>query len=196
MTADAWLSGWRGQMLAVAIGLVGIAILWFGLVDPVRSWFDDRAALLEQRQDLLVHTRDLAASLPALRTASADKRGEGSEAATIMLPGESDAVAAADLQERVQKMAADAGTSLTAVETLPPAQTAGRWHKVTLRISLSASWPVLMELIRSIERSPTRILIDDVHFRSPVAAARTTVMPIQASMVVYGFRPADTGSGT
>ena len=113
-----------------------------------------------------------------------------------MLPGDSDAIAAADLQERVQKMAVDAGASLTAVETLPPTPTSDRWHRVTLRISLNASWPVLMELVRSIEQSPTRILIDDVHFRSPALAVRPTVVPIQASMILYGFRPADSGSGT
>jgi general secretion pathway protein M len=194
MNADTWMSGRRGQALAVAIGVLGLLAVWFGLIDPARSWFDDRAVLLEQRQDLLAHMRDLAASLPALRTAAAGKRGEGNETATIMLPGDSDAIAAADLQERVQKMAADAGASLTAVETLPPAPAAGRWHRITLRISLSASWPVLMEVIRSVEQSPTRILIDDVHFRSPVMAAHPVVMPIQASMVLYGFRPADAGT--
>jgi general secretion pathway protein M len=189
VTSEAWLSGRRGQALAVAIGVVGLALIWFGIADPARSWFNDRAALLEQRQELLAHMRDLAASLPALRAASADKHDEGSAAATILLPGDSDAIAAADLQERVQKMAVDAGASLTAVETLPPTQAAGRWHKVTLRISLGASWPVLMGLIRSIEQSPTRILIDDVHFRSPVVVGRPTAPPVQASMVVYGFRP-------
>ncbi len=112
-----------------------------------------------------------------------------------MLPGATDAVAAADLQERIQKMASSAGASLTAVETLP-ATPSGKWHKVTLRISLNAPWPVLMDLLRSIEQSPTRILIDDVHFHSVTVVSHPTVMPIQASMVLYGFRPADAGTGT
>ena len=94
-------------------------MLWLGIVEPLWSWYGDRNELLEQRQALLQRMQALAASLPALRAASADKRDEGSEAATSMLPGTTDAVAAADLQERVQKMAAAAGVSLTAVETLP-----------------------------------------------------------------------------
>jgi hypothetical protein len=77
-----------------------------------------------------------------------------------------------------------------------PALPAGRWHKVPLRISLNASWPVLTELIRAIEQSNTRILIDDVHFHSPTVLARPTVLPIQASMVLYGFRQAEAGAGT
>ncbi|WP_428487842.1 type II secretion system protein GspM [Rhodopila sp.] len=197
MIPNAWLSGRRGQALAVGIGLVALTVVWFGIIDPALSWFSGRQALLQQRQELLLHMRDLAATLPSLRTAAAADRHDGSGmAATTMLPGDSDAVAAADLQERVQKMAADAGASLTAVETLPPAPAATSWHKVTLRISLSASWPVLMTLLRAIEQSPTRILIDDVRFRSPTIVAHPLVLPIQASMVLYGFRPATPGAGT
>ena len=195
MIPDDWLTGRRGQALAVAVALVGLVVIWFGIIDPARSWFNEREALLEQRQQLLAHMRDLAATLPALRAASADKHDEGTASATTMLPGDSDAIAAADLQERVQKMAADAGASLTAVETLPPTST-DRWHKVALRINLNASWPVLMELARSVEQSPTRILIDDVRLRSPVVVAHPAAMPIQASMVLYGFRLADTGAHT
>jgi general secretion pathway protein M len=195
MTVDAWLSGPRGQALAVAIAIVTVALIWFGVVDPARSWFSDREALLGRRQEMLAHMSHLAATLPALQAVSSNKHDDGAKAATILLAGDSDTVAAADLQERVQKMATDAGASLTAVETLPPAPPATPWHKIALRISLNASWPVLMELLRSVEQSPTRILIDDIHFRSPVAVARPAAVPIQASLVLYGFRPANSGAG-
>jgi hypothetical protein len=195
MIADAWLVGARGRGLAAALAVFALALVWLGIVEPARSWYADREALLEQRQTLLHHMHDLAASLPALQAVSASKRGEGDPVDMMMLPGATDAVAAADLQERVQKMAATAGVSLTAVETLP-AIPAGRWHKVPLRISLNAPWPVLTELIRAIEQSSVRILIDDVHYHSPVVVARPTVLPIQASMVLYGFRSAEAGAGT
>jgi general secretion pathway protein M len=194
MNPDAWLTGRRGQGLAVAIGVLLMALVWFGVVDPVWSWYEDRELLLEQRQGLLRHTQDLAASLPTLRAASTAKPGRGEALGTIMLSGANDAVAAADLQERVQQMASSAGASLTAVETLP-ATPSGKWHKVSLRISLNAPWPVLMELLRSVEQSPTRILIDDVHFHSATVVSHPTAMPIQASMVLYGFRPAEAGAG-
>jgi general secretion pathway protein M len=192
MTADAWLTGRRGQGLAAAIGLLVLALAWFGAVDPVISWFNDRNLLLERRQALLHRMQEVAATLPALRAASANKPDRDDTAGTTMLPGASDAVAAADLQERVQQMAGAAGASLTAVETLP-AVAAGEWHRVSLRISLTAPWPVLMDLLRAIEQSPTGILIDDVHFHAVTATTRPKVLPVQASMVLYGLRPAAGG---
>jgi hypothetical protein len=194
MTADAWLTGRRGQALAVGVLILTLTLVWLVIISPVRAGFQDRTLLLEQRQALLQRMQNLAATLPNLRAAAA-KPGGGEASGAIMLPGASDAVAAADLQERVQKMASTAGASLTAVETLP-ATPSGKWHKVSLRISLNAPWPVLMELLRSIEESPTRILIDDVHFHTATVVAHPTTLPVQASMVLYGFRAAEAGAGT
>jgi hypothetical protein len=189
------LTGRPGQALAVGIGVLALLLLWFGIIDPAQSWFAARSERLEQRQALLHRMQQVATTLPALRAASADapERGESREAMT--LPGTSDAVAAADLQERIQKMAATAGSNLTAVETLP-VTTTGKWHKVALRISTNAPWPVLMDLLRSIAQSPIRILVDDVHFHSATIVTRPVVLPVQASMVVYGFRASETGAGT
>jgi len=175
--------------------VLAVALAWLAIVEPAWSWFNDRDLLLEQRQALLHRMQDVAATLPALRAASKRTPDSDDAVGTAMLPGANDAVAAADLQERVQKMATEAGINLTAVETLP-ATPEGKWQKVSLRVSLNASWPTLMELLRSIEQSPTRILIDDVHFHSPIGASRPTVLPVQASMVLYGFRPSETGAGT
>jgi general secretion pathway protein M len=174
------------------VTLCFILITWLAIGEPIRSWYADRQELLEERHALLTHMRSLASSLPALRSAATPE--ESTDSATIMLLGATDSIAAADLQERLQKMAATIGVSLTAVETLPPEQATRRFRKVALRISLTTSWPILTELIRAIEQSPTRIFIDDVHFHSPVVLAHSTALPIQASMVVYGFRPIENGA--
>jgi type II secretory pathway component PulM len=191
MIPIAWRTGRPGQALAVGCGLLGLGLIWLGAVAPLWSWYADRQALLEQRQAVLARMQGLAASLPALRAASANRHTVGTEAESGMLPGTTDAVAAAALQEAVQKMATTAGASLTAVETLPSTTESERWRKVSLRISLNASWPVLIGLMRAVERSSSRIFIADVHFHSPAVVARATNLPIQASMVLYGFRTAD-----
>ena len=195
MIPQAWRSGRPGQALAVGCLMLALALIWLGAIDPIWSWYADRQAMLEQREALLARMQGLAATLPALRAASANQRGDGAEAATAMMPGATDALAAAALQEAVQKMATAAGASLTAVETLPAATAAEHWHKVSLRISLNAPWPVLIDLMHAVGQAPARIFVGDVHFHSPAVMAHPANLPIQASMVLYGFRSADTGQG-
>ncbi len=181
-------TGRTGQALAVGLVFAAIALVWFGAVAPLRDWYWDRQQTLEQRQAMLAHMRAVAATAPAMEAASGS--GPRPQAA---LPGSSDAVAAANLQERVQAMASQAGATLTAVETLPP-EPVGAWHKVALRISLTATWPVLTELMRAIEVSPARIVLDDVHFHSAAVVNAVPNAPLQASMVLYGLRPAGAGA--
>jgi general secretion pathway protein M len=83
--------------------------------------------------------QQVAETLPDLQ-ATAGKHGTGRVDESLMLPGNTDALAAATLQGRIQAMAATNGASLTAVETLP-ATVAAPWHKVGLRISLNAPCP-------------------------------------------------------
>jgi general secretion pathway protein M len=187
-----WANGRRGQALAVGVGFVLLAVIWFGIGAPLCSLFDERGILLDQRQTLLTRMQAVAADLPALR-ASASNLGQGNSSALLLAPGASDAVSAADLQQRVQKMADEAGVSLTAVETLPP-MSAGNLRKVSLRITLNASWPVVTGLLLSFEQSPIRILVDDIHFRTTNVVGHPTVLPVQASMVLFSFRAANPDS--
>jgi hypothetical protein len=191
VTPPALPTGRPGQALALGFAGLALAMVWFGLIAPARGWYADRQVMMEQRQVMLARMQRLAASLPTLR-AEAAARPEAADAG--LLPGATDALAAASLQETVQKMASNAGISLTAVETLPAETTAGRWRKVALRISLNAPWPVLISVMHAAGQSPVRIFIGDVHFHSPAVVVKPATQPIQASMVLYGFRPADGGA--
>jgi general secretion pathway protein M len=192
---NAWLAGRRGQGLAVGLTLLVLAVAWLGVVAPLQAWYADRAETLMQHQALLQRMQALAANLPTLR-AAASQAPSGAANESVLLEGNSDPLAAADLQEMVQRMAGAAGASLAAVETLP-AERSGAWHKVALRINLAAPWPVLMDLLRSVEQSPTRIFVDDLHLHSPSTAGATPAdVPIQASFVLYGYRQAEAGGGS
>lgn len=184
MTPPSLPTGRPGQALAIGMGAVALALLWLAVAQPLLSLYQSQADLLAQKRALLSRMQAVANSLPAITTAAA-RRPQTTGAA--LLSGTSDAVAAAGLQEMVQRMAAAAGTNLTAVETLP-AETDGKWRKISLRISLNAPWPVLMELMHQVDEAPVRIFTDDLHFHSPVVVLHPVALPIQASMVVYGFR--------
>jgi general secretion pathway protein M len=191
LALDAWLVGRRGQCLAVAIALLAVVLVWLGLIGPLWSLYDDRQEHLLDRQTALQHMRVVADSLPDLRRVAADDSDVASEGHSL-LQGDTDALAAAHLQERVQRLAAATGASLTAVETLP-VTIVPPYRKAALRISFTAPWPVVVGLLQSINDSTERIFTDDVQFRASPGGRGNASLPIQTALTVYGLR-ADTGA--
>lgn len=187
-------TGRTGQALALGIALAVPLLLWLGLVAPLAGFHQDRAEELERRQALVQRMERLAAQLPALRQQAS---APAAASASALLEGESDAVAGAALQEAVQAMAAAAGAVLTSVETLP-AERAGQYRRVSVRVSLNASWPVLVQLLESLAQSSPRMLVDDLQVQSSPLILQMATRPLDASFTVIGFRaagPQRDGSG-
>ena len=186
-------TGRRGQVLAVAIAAVALLTLWFGLVLPLAAWHDARAASLERQATLSGRMEALAASLPALRRRAATLAA--GPAPQTLLEGASDAVAGAELQEQVQSMAVEAGSPLTSVETLP-AEPAGAYRRISLRVSLSAPFPSLVHLLAAIADANPRMLVDDLQIQAPPLGLRAVVLPMDATLTVLAFRARDAAPAT
>ncbi|MBV8455245.1 MAG: hypothetical protein JO122_01355, partial [Acetobacteraceae bacterium] len=92
-------TGRRGRALAVALGVLVLLLLWFGIASPILGWYSDRAGALAQRELLASRMARLAVRLPTLAREAGNLRA-GEPASDALLPGQSDAVAAAALQER------------------------------------------------------------------------------------------------
>lgn len=175
--------GSKGRALAVALLLVGAAVLWVGVVEPLAALYADQQDALSRDRLLQQRMEAVAASLPATGAPAEAPAQPG----IMLLSGNSDPVAAAALQQIAQKAAATAGTSLTAAETLP-AEAEGKWRRISLRLSLTANWPSLIQVLNGLTKAPVHILIDDVHLHSPTLLARPVAAPVQASFVVSAYR--------
>ena len=182
--------GLRGRLLALALTLTAIAVLWLGCVQPLLTWHAARAEALEQRSALWQRMVALAATMPELQRKSSGERAP----AAALLEGGSDAVAGAALQSVVQRMAARAGAELNSMEMLP-AEERGAYRRIGLRVATAAQWPVLVELLREIEQGSPRMLIDDLQLRAPPVELRTATTPINASFTIVAFRAATSGRG-
>lgn len=158
-------------------------ILWRGVAAPLADWYAARAEALSARTALAAHMQAIAARLPALRRAAVTTVGPS----PALLEGNSDALAAARLQELVGRLAGAAGLTPTSLETLPSEQRGG-FRRVGIRITLAASWPHLVDLLGAIERAHPRMLLDDLEFRGMPARNRNEAEPVSASFAVYAFR--------
>ena len=180
-------TGRPGRAAALGLTFLALALLWLGAVQPLRDWYDDGAATLDRRRALAGHMAALAAQVPELSQRAAGL-GAQSDPAASLLPGETDAIAGAKLQELVQGLAAAGGVTAGSIENLP-AVPAGHYRRIGLRIALVARYGVLVQMLQSIVAASPRMLVDDLHIDSAQLDAQPVDAPLQAQLTVYAFRP-------
>lgn len=185
--------GRRGQCLAVALVVIVAALLWLGIASPLMTWYESRSIELASRVSLLDRMAERARELPALRRLAATSRTDAVPSDRL-LTGDSDAIAAATLQGLIESMAQTAGSTLASEEVLPAVQQ-GSFRQISLRITLSGRWPVLISLLRAIDASELRLLVDDLEFHAaadtdPGDVRTAAHAPLDASLVVTALRSA------
>lgn len=186
-------TGLWGQIMALCLTFLVMSLTWLTLAMPLIEWHAERASRLEGRAGLVRRMDALVASLPVLEARLAAPASNGIAVAGALLPGATDAIAGADLQQHVQEMAARAGLTLASSEMLPTTA-AGGYRRIGLRIAASATWPVLVALLRSIDQTSPRMLVDDLQVRGPGMVMKEEPV-MQISFTVHAFRrdatPAD-----
>ncbi|MDO9712294.1 type II secretion system protein GspM [Paracraurococcus lichenis] len=183
-------AGPRGRLLAIGLTLAVLGGGWAGLVAPLLDWYAMRAEEVQARRAVARRMAEIAESLPALRD-QARQAAEPTRAATgAVLEGASDPIAAAELQGRLQQMAARAGAPLSSAEALP-GEAAGAWRRIGLRIAVNAPWPAVVRLLQAVATATPRMLVDDLQLRAPALLLRTGPRPMDASFTVYAFRAAE-----
>jgi general secretion pathway protein M len=178
--------GRRGQAMALGVTLIALVILWTGVVAPLIGLYEARQETLAQRRGLLVRMTMLADQLPTLRRQAGEKATAG-PAPQALIEGASDAVASATLQERIQQMATQSEANLASVEALPGEQ-AGALRRIGLRVTLTTSWPVLVNLLAAIDEASPRMLVDDLQLQGSVIQVRQGEARLEARLNIYAFR--------
>lgn len=188
MTALRLPDGRAGQGLAVLLLLGVLALAWTVVAVPLLDWHAERAASLQSRRILGARMAQIAAALPALQQQAA---AAGTPVAVPLLDGASDAVAGAGLQQRVQDMAGRVGATLSSAELLP-AEAAGTYRRVRLRVAVRAPWPVLVALLDAIATGQAGtapgLTVDDLQVHGTGGFIRGSDAPLDASWTVLAFR--------
>ncbi len=174
-----------------------LGLLYLLVVVPLREFYLDREAALEDRQMLVPRLEAASREVPALRARLAELRSAASTS-KITLDGASDAIAAANLESRIEEIASSLGTTLGSTEGLP-AENRGGYRRIGVRIAVSGEYEALVKLVGALETASPPLVVDNLHIRN---VFRPTGMPgagtgkLDAAFEVYGFRSTDAPAGT
>ncbi len=179
-------TGRSGQMLALGLLAVLLAVLAVGVVAPLLGWYGERAETLRREAAVAARMQVIAGSLAEVQREAQAAAANGPPAKSVY-EGASDAVDGAALQGQIETMARAAGAGLSSSEALP-AEQAGRYRRIGVHLSLSAPLPVLVALLRSVAEATPRMLADDLQLQGSPMLARASSLPLDASFTVFAFR--------
>jgi hypothetical protein len=185
-------TGLTGRLLAMTITILGAALLWLGVIAPLRDWYDDRADQLRQQQMMVRKMSVLVDSLPALRQqAAAATAGDDAGDQHVLLAGATDSLAAASLQQRIDDLAAASGVRVDSEEILT-ARPAGSLRAISVRLTMNAPFAALVDLMTGLAKAETPMIVDDVtiHAGFREAGSASGNNPVDTSFTVTAFRTA------
>jgi general secretion pathway protein M len=176
--------GQRGRYLAAGLAVFAVVVVWLGVVAPVLDFYGTRQDEVDALRARAAREAALIEAMPGLRQRAALVSRTPTRA---VLPGSSDAIAGASLQEQVQTMASGVNAQLTSIETLPGEQV-GSYRRIGVRVELSAQLSVVIHLLAAIEGAQPSMLLDDVRLTGTPVGPQNAQLPLDAAFTVYAFR--------
>ncbi|MDH5556823.1 MAG: type II secretion system protein GspM [Alphaproteobacteria bacterium] len=148
--------------LLILAGICGLA--WLGAVQPLLGLFTDYRDSVVLAEEQLPRLRRLAAMAPSLKAELARIERDPS-ARTRQLSGGSDALAAADLQNRLGRISAANGIVLRSTQILPAEEEEG-FRRIGVRVALEGGVGALLKILHGLETAPTMLFIDNLEIRA------------------------------
>lgn len=178
------------RALAVAILIAILAVIYYGVVQPlIDTRTADRAAIAERREVLLRYQR-AGQALPARQQQLAALKQAQSKADGF-LEGTSDTLIAAQIQNRVKSLADGAKTELKSSQVLP-AEADGKVKRIAIRDQISATTAGLLAIFHDIEAQTPLLFLDNVTLQVRPITLRDRDGPVTGDTIdvqfdVYGY---------
>jgi general secretion pathway protein M len=160
-----------GSLLSrvLALGLLAAAMLggYVLVAVPLLGTYQNNAAAIEQAENQLQRQQALAAQQPQLIERLEEER-EQADAVAGYLQGPSDALAAAQLQDRVKAVVEASGGELRSTRILPAedVEASPGTRRTALRVQMIVSIEGLAEILYDLEAGQPYVLIDELSVRS------------------------------
>lgn len=180
-------TGRRGRFLALGLLVAVLAGLYLLIAVPLLDLYARRAATIETQRMLLPRLAAAASELPGLR-AQVTRLKAAARTRKITLDGASDAIAAANLQSRIDALANSVGATIGSTESLP-ASTLGPYRRIGLRFVLSGPYQPMVRLLAKIETATPPLVVDNLQIHGLLLRPGLRRHPgLNVGFDVYGFR--------
>ena len=156
----------KGVSRFAALGLL-FFVVWFfyGLVlAPIFGAYGEVDDNIESTKSQLARLESISQSYPALK-AQLDELARRTAKSGVYLAGNTDALAAAGLQEDVSVQIGRAGGTLRSVQILP-ATSDGDFKKVSVRVQLTATLVQFTKLLYSLEAARPFVFVDNLDIKN------------------------------
>jgi general secretion pathway protein M len=185
-----------GSLLSrtLAVVLLGIALLgaYRLVIAPLVTAYRDGQSRIEQAKELLQRYEALAEQRSLLADRLAEEQERAASAAGY-LTGPSDALAAAELQDRVKSVVEGSGGELRSTQILPAEELEADlgFRRTTLRVHFVVTIDGLEETLYELETGQPYLIIDEVTVRQERARRRRNEPQAQpmldVSLELFGY---------
>jgi hypothetical protein len=154
------LSPLVSRALALTLLFALMSLVFGGIVSPLLDAYRTAAASAQQLQSKIDHARTSGDNVAALRAEVAKRKGLEKSAAGF-LRGSNEALAVAQLQERLKTVTATVHADLRSTQTLPPRDEANA-RRIAVRGEVVADVAELQTLFYVLESGSPMLFLDNV----------------------------------
>jgi general secretion pathway protein M len=154
------LSPLVSRALALALLFALVSLVFTSIVLPLLDAYRTAVASAQQLQNAIDHARTSGDNVAALRAEVAKRKGL-EQSAPGYLRSSNEALAAAELQERLKTATATVHADLRSTQTLPPRDEANA-RRITVRGEVAADVAALQTLFYVLESGSPMLFLDNV----------------------------------
>jgi general secretion pathway protein M len=179
---NAALPRWVSRLAALALLIAVLGAVYLYGVMPLFAAYRDIDAEIEGAEELLAGFERIAARRQTyedqLETLGRRQTGVG-----IYLSGTTNALAAADLQDRVKDAVEANGGQLRSIQILPE-KADGAFTRVSVRVQLTANMAGFHRILYSLESGKPFIFVDNLDVRNRRARRRAALQDVDPVLTV------------
>jgi len=168
----------------MSVGILLTAYLYVFM--PLSNWFQSRQEQLVAKQAAILHISEVIRATPKLQNQLSISRGRASDG-TLLLTGDSDSAAAANLQSLIKMIAMQNHIELANTSFVPD-ESVNSLEKITVEESFSATWPALVRLLNAINNATPPLVVTDLTIDGSQQTQQSDVeTSLQISCSISGF---------